>query len=398
MAYHIEINSSVVDEYVREATVPVVSRKRDYTPVFESAKIVIDGEYGTPTKNYKVVLFQDTAVLWAGFIEDFVYNYKTGAWTLDVRSYLLQLEKTLVTYTNLHSFFIADPFAGERYIASDQELRPNMNLRQLFLKIFDSFGFALGVANVHDQVLFQHDYSSVEYDYDLDTLCIDENMLYALNQSVAADYNLYEGNDDYKQNMLTCADVIKYFMSICGFSIRCINDSPITYDLFPCGRNSFGIIDPSNDDFYDLDNDLKFGYKDKVILGKQTGWIYEGQWAERYRYQNTNLDVLNQGTKASSNDGQKRLQVYSNLRILLRDQRVAADAGDVLPTTGNNHWFIGQMVHTKVQAHQTNHRREEITTLIPDYTDLKETVTKEVFTLSKRTSRIIQETNLGTSG
>lgn len=107
----VKINDIDISDYVYSSSlIQIVNRNRDYSPVFEGARISVSSNIpNEPLKNQEVLItINDDQDVFLGVIRDKRFNQSLSIWELEIDHYLLQLENILISHDHLHNDFVLE--------------------------------------------------------------------------------------------------------------------------------------------------------------------------------------------------------------------------------------------------------------------------------------------------
>ena len=206
----------------------------------------------------------------------------------------------------------------------DNENAPNVTLNRLLEKIFEKGGMALDTSEVHEITLFQKTVDGVLTIYTLKTICIDEHMLYCLNIDRAMHYSKIddpETDAGYSSSKLSLWEFVSL---LCGVFDLVILPKDSGYGKFKLARIT-GSMSYSEDDTLSMT-------EEKVLKDGGGYTLFVRRSDIRVSYGSGIETDLEDREKTVVGGGKEKVEIISNLKLLLRDRRGGATPGAVLPS------------------------------------------------------------------
>jgi len=306
----------------------------------------------------------------------------------DITKWLKIREVPNVAYLNdplglaglLLNQYMTDNIDIDKYNHYDNETYPNLSL----LHLFECFGSVLGVTFDYTDIAswVVHTISSTNYTWD--EILLDENMLYALNQSQSMFHDTIDEQGsggsretDYRDRRINLFELFSYILSVFGFSLH--------YKT----TDTWEILKPSNSLYSYLPKEY-YVKRFYTVEGEPNTAYGEESWNARSSYisgstptdltDGYKMDALLSGNINNVNN----VDYISNLKFLIR----GSTSGSVLTS---NYFRIDNATSYRQVAIQNDFDVQEISSPIKDgiYTIKRHFVTVD---LSKgKRSNVIQE-------
>lgn len=177
--------------------------------------------------NDRAIVFETTGELPGNIVAGrYYYTYKVDNDNFKIREYIGASNFPSFTGngTGSHSFVLPN---GYLWTYGDNENAPNVQIEWLMKQMFTACGLSLDTTAVRTYAF--------HYDYTIQSMCLDENMLYALNQAFAIHYTKIDDPDstaDYSTSKITLWELFKLFCSVYGFGVKANNAALKQYKLF----------------------------------------------------------------------------------------------------------------------------------------------------------------------
>lgn len=380
MALTVEINRSgfqdISDYVVSLSSVPYIRRNRDWTPISEDINISIS--YSNPYNIIKldtIRIKNDSTVLFYGVIQAIVESADTRTYNCKVDSELLGLNY-LVEYGELHDV-IADTADEFLYQAASLSGVPTVQVFWLMQKIFEKDNMTLDVSAVEDLVAFTYDFITGEtLDVEYKRITLDENMVYCINQNIAAFHSTIDGTgSNYNGSKITAWNLIQ---KIC---------SAFKVSLIITGTSAYKLV--FIESVYAIDDNDKYSYAREDIEAKYQNVSISYYGLERRFYLTTDADPV----ELKQFDGYGSLNTiewYNNFEFYFHFRFEGAwFPGGEVPLE----FVVGDSttlnpIQAKVEKLLLSYTKETIVTSIN--TTVK-SVVQNILNLKEQTSKIIQE-------
>lgn len=376
---------NVSDYIVSSGNIPFISKNQNSSLTAKGFSFDISESFGvSDIEAASMVRIQYNSVdKFVGKITKTKKNYKNHTYKLDVSDYLINLKDHYITYANLHTGITATP----TYEASDSLTAPNVNVIELVKLMFEEADLDLDIATngvlaqtvVNAKTVLGANDGGVPQseDFTFADIRVDENMLYAINQSFATDHTVVSP-DFY----LTYFDFVSWVCSYLGLVVYQKEETEYYLDR----STSHGSYSINDNDTFDLDINEQKARGDYSISYRA---------GARLDYQDTVEDPIEE--IRSIEDGTP-LKSFGGLILLLIDQSFGTpSANDLYPmvysavngtgflttedkTTGN--FYIGQRMKEYYDKALT------VTTTITNPTVTYQDVLLNEFDLKNRTSKI----------
>lgn len=277
-------------------------------------------------------------------------------------------------------------------------------IKWLVEKMFEKIGVVLNTSQIDDVIFHKFDISSVTYEWKWNQIYIDENMLYNLNQHVAITPNNITPGSKYEENEINFLEFILDLFGKLGIAIKFTGShTNIEFSLFSQKRNATGVIQPNNEDEFNVDDSDQVKYVDETLLDDQGGYSHSRTYNDnRALYASQDEQELTEYNFTRVNAGRTRISWINNLRFLLKDQTVNDySPGQLLDPNTFGHEFYNIAFYSAI-VNQTNsllnHYREEIECRDTYLSQAVWTVKELYLDIPRRRIKIIQEQNLMASG
>jgi chloramphenicol O-acetyltransferase len=196
--------------------------------------------------------------------------------------------------------------------------------------------------------------SGTDYNYDLRSIAIDENMFYCLNQDVAMSYTVIDNTaseSSYSTNKITLWQFISAVCSVFGFAIRVKDDSPLTYEL---AKSSLSVTVADNDTFSRVD--------ETILAPVSEGYTaFRKFWNVRSAYQSTTPTDIEEKNKIVVEGGKEEITLLKNLQFFLRDIRPGQPNGKLLATATYEFPF-SKLIERQTTLREDNYLQKKIIT------------------------------------
>lgn len=121
----------------------------------------------------------------------------------------------------------------KKYIQYDSEGLPSCNVKHLIVSLGAMLGFVIDTTNVDDIAMPSNPAGAK-----LDDLRMDENMMYAINQSFAVNSEYIQTNEDAISKQITAFELLSELFSLFGFYPKYSEPIPKTFILFAIPRSN----------------------------------------------------------------------------------------------------------------------------------------------------------------
>ena len=299
------------------------------------------------------VVFETTGVLPLGIVARRVYYVtRVNADYFKVREYSESISDILLITAGegSHTYKYV---SQEEYVERDNFNSPNVRLSWLFKRIFHRVGLMLDISNVEYMTLATIPVEGTNYNFNLYSLCMDEYMLYCLNQRYAMHYSLIDDPGSRAPFSTSKISLWKLFCELCssfGFCLRVHSETPFTYRLV---KNT--VLLP-----YTASNALS--YSEELIKAPvEEGYTtYYNHFRGRLPYMSETEQELPEFGKSVVGEGVNEVTVLSNFRVLLRDPRPGAFNGKTLSSFDYEFPFH-LLLTRKIQVYTLDYTKREIT-------------------------------------
>ena len=211
-------NSILINDYVDSCDkVPTMTAKnRDKTLIISQFEIVLSDNYPKPAKNDVIRAYSNSSTthpFFSGYVFSVKQDYNNDQYIVTVISEFQKLQDLKITYDNLHTQ-LQQTTSLYDYCSSDNFGLPNVQVLYLIKQMMFMAGLNLIIGTaLRDNLLEILTYAGDTYNMTVDELVLDENVVYALNQSYALN-KIGIIADVEKQNLvLSCFDFISEFCS-----------------------------------------------------------------------------------------------------------------------------------------------------------------------------------------
>jgi len=381
MTIKIEIEYGItwydISDYIGSITpVPIVSRNRDYEPTGKGFTMKV---WSSCPDISKVVgmsrcrLKLDDVVKFIGQPKVTKKEFGTNYHKIEIEDGVMKLEEKFIDYDQLHSD-LAGAGNDLLYRASDNESLPNLRLDWLLQVMFSQCGFSLDTTNLTGLSIATNKYvndlvTTTQEDFNWEDIRLDENMLYAINQSYAINHTKIESNDigsyDSQGQKIT---FFSFFKRICSYFSLFLKYEGSSYYLYR--KNSETYIG------YGVGNDNKWDYSESTEEKREPNYrVSVSASLTRSEFNNTTANSIDKVYSYGAKSGYL-IPWYTNLIFLLHAKWAGADDGDVynpvvsfighnflIPLDGNiykkyadantENWII-RNITTSIQAGQLN--------------------------------------------
>jgi len=325
MSYKITIDGTDASSFLDQSDeIPINERNRDHTLVISTFEIDVSTSLSiTPSLGDEVKIYQNTVTTTPSFIGYIAYieeDEYTQMYTITVKHIIGLLEEYPVCWETINGL-ISSGSAVTEYNPNDDyggEDFPTVNVLYLMKQLFSLTGYTLDISDlqtVSASTLVDTDDQSGSVSIYIKHLVMDENMIYAINQDVAAIYTVYDKDAEYRRNRITCFQL---------FSELCTAITPNLSAWTGC------YITPSSATGYDLlhttattfapSGGIVYKKVPKQIYGKQGGYAYELNFSMfRDYYKSTTPSNLVKFETRVKNDGKNNLNIWNNFVIGYQD-------------------------------------------------------------------------------
>ncbi len=198
--------------------VPFINRNRDFTIITNDMKTNIVYEYNNSfSLNDKIRIWHNDNVIFAGYTQFIQNNWDNRYYELTIANDLSAFNYYKVEHNTLHSVIAKNGGDKYKYNPNDSNGHQNVQILWLLQCMFSIAGYSLDVSDVEDlvwdtwtgvQILIKH-------------FCLDEGMLYCLNQDVATSYRNIDNITtlSYYTNKITFLDFLNIIFPIFGFGL-----------------------------------------------------------------------------------------------------------------------------------------------------------------------------------
>lgn len=402
---------------VDSSDIPFIERNSDYTPVASTFDVVITSVVPyTIDRGLHFRFLDDTNILFAGYADAVVYDYKNAFWKIQIVNDLMKLDAYKIEYEFLNPIMTntgGDTFKlnpSEQVGTGDTAFTANnINLLWAMKGCFTAVGLTLDTTEIEDIDFYTGAIvNTVATPYK--RLCLDYNAFYCLGQSVAITHEKVDS--DYYNSKITLYDFIEWICKIFRFALKITDVN--TYKLHLTASN------------YTISTDKKYEYEiTKKYKENEAGYValmlpdlnvtLNGQYSHiRYYFYTSDMNNVKNvkmyywpgSARWGSGyyypvEGEKEVDWLSNLFIMPYNwdstNNVFLDSmkSPVFAYTGLP-WFIGNffpypMAQNLIDYETKDLQTESITT---DTQSEFKNVTKNFINMSERTSEIEQENYL----
>jgi hypothetical protein len=270
-----------------------------------------------------------------------------------------------------------------KYMRDDTDGYPNVSLAWVIENIIGLAGMSINSTAIDSTTIYTTTSPSITYNWK--ELVFDENMFYAINQPVAANYTIdfinVEFTNSYLANKLNCFTFLAFIIGKLGFRLSYTGSETIT-------------ITKWTNTVYSISSGDRLEYRE--YTDSQTGRVAFG--SESY---NDDRDVYSANTTpgdtATIENGSNfnlavpntdRVEWFTNLKIFLRE---GTNSIRTSASTPFNYWEIEQASTNSINAIQEDWDVEEITAPIQAS---NVNVLKEVIKVDNSKKQAIQQSEI----
>jgi len=211
-------NSILINDYVDSCDkVPTMTAKnRDKTLIISQFEIVLSDNYPKPAKNDVIRAYSNSSTnfpFFSGYVCGVKQDYTNDQYVVTVMSDFQKLKEEVLNYNNLNAQLRQTTNLNEYNIYDNQGF-PNVQVLYLIKQMCFLAGINLTITNEIKYSFVRHiTYEGEEYDMLVHHLVMDENMLYALNQSSACNHITIEATNEGVNKRLNLFDFVSEFCS-----------------------------------------------------------------------------------------------------------------------------------------------------------------------------------------
>lgn len=217
----------ISDYAVSFGKIPFNPVNRDYSLQAQTWEVVIAetlrDKYADPTFDFiaddQLRVYDDNDVLiFSGYVDKSVFDYRTMAFNVTVKTSIMSLEKIKVDYSTLHTRLITGANWWEYTAQSFFYNMPIVGVIWTLKKIFEAGGLTLDTTAVDDVTLFTRIASGDQFNPDVivkyKDLYFYEDILYCINQSVSVKHTIIDVRLDFASSKISC---FQFVSSICSY-------------------------------------------------------------------------------------------------------------------------------------------------------------------------------------
>lgn len=332
-----------MSDYIEEVSeIPIMDRSSDFTYTAKGYSFVITDEYpyyGDIASGKTVSLFVDGVIVQRGIVADKIRDYESNTTTVYIDNELMKMKNYKVHKDVLHSALSSELTYSGGVIPLVDALKVMFEVTGLEYSLVDTELRNNDSYVVKSRTITEVGGATAVRDFRFRELSIDVYMLYAINQSVQAGYDVI-ANAHHNEARITVFDFVVYILKIFQIGLIFHNGS---YTLKWYGNASATDIDlPSY--LSGLDGDNVDGYLSKNIMSDSEGyWRANFYSGERATFNSTSTpptateEVYNVGGYGLSADGYSpNINLYSNLVFLLQKTSSVLYQWDLSTTYINN--------------------------------------------------------------
>lgn len=352
-AYFRHNDTTAINDYIVDSdSIPLMTGKnRDRTLLATEFEFAIINTYTKPAKGDTIKVYSNSSTLlpfFSGKVLKVKTNYNNDTYLVYVISDFYQLEQIKLTYSNLHAQLLQTSSPLE-YIASDNFSLPNVQVLWAIKSMFRVAGFNLEISTaLQNEVLQTITYLGSQYNMRIRDLVLDENVLYALNQSVAINTTGINADTDKVALQLSFFDFIKEFCSHIGAHIY----------PYIAGSPTYYILDMEGTPTPGYSNDLIYNKEVDELDGTNQGYVHNLLFnSDRNTYNSSTASNL-ADHQYTYGDGRDNIEVISNWIYMWRKRSdMGGTNGDVL---GHAYpslcWNANDFLANRINATKNNFR------------------------------------------
>lgn len=273
--------NSIANWVVACDKIPYYLRNRDFSTGNESLNMSISFNCPYVVEiDDKVKITIDSTDVFGGFINKLVTSRDSAVYKIELYHNLQNLEKYIVQYDDLHSLLTANGGDPYKYQAIHWGSPFNCDIPiagvlHILVKMFLKAGLTLDVSDVENAVAFSYTFNAPDGITDpgygstqnvlYKQLFIYENMLYCINQGVAAPHANIDNTVDehnkktYAANKITFFEYVQEILSNLSLGLKLVS------------LDHYKLIFPTGD--YTIVDNLCTSYENEIVSAKKTNAI-----------------------------------------------------------------------------------------------------------------------------
>ncbi len=301
------------DYVLSSAKIPYILRNRDYETVAPVVSLTISQATSLLNKGNKVRIKSGATFIFSGHILTIKDDAARRVWRIGISSALYKLRDYNCNYGTLHADISTTGSDYEDYApaAGDSEGFPNVRVLFLLKRMFVIAGLTLDVSAMEGNVYFSEIFQAVSYNILYKDIKIDEQALYAINQSLVGRYAPSQLSPD-KSSEISFLDFLQKVCAAMGLTVHLTGD--LAFILYSSGLSE--IIETEDDDKYD--------YNSEEITARDTGYNFRQYFGAtlgnnfRNGYNGGGGGGAAVKLQYEQGDGNKSLSWYNHLFFLVR--------------------------------------------------------------------------------
>ena len=358
---------------IASGLVPYLQRNRDYEVIAPVFDCTISQATALLFKDDKVRIKSGATVFFSGHILTIKNDAARRVWRVQISSALYKLRDYNCNYGELHDDISTNGSDYDDYspAAGDTEGFPNVRVLFLLERMFVLAGLTLDVSGIEDDVMFSTIFNTILYNVLMKDVKIDEQALYAVNQSAVAKYA--PGGESAESGLeINFLDFVKKFCSITGLFIQ------VTSDM------AFVLYNTSVGETYSIADDDKYDYSSEEITARAVGYSFiqnfgsVGDYRSGYNQGGTSSPV----TQRETGEGNEIISWYNHLFFMVRVKPTPAITNAVespadtitITTTGMSSMDVGDYVIIEGVTGMTDLNGQFQVTFVNDPTSFKVTL------------------------
>lgn len=356
--FQISINGTDVSQYVNndsEVDVSVCERNRDFSLIVPGFELVMKHSAPTYSEGQIVLVstYNSSYPFFVGWIRKSKYVEALRAYSYEVEGVISKLQTSFVKASTLHSDISATSDLS-KFNPSDAEGFANVQICHAVETMFyGATGKTIDLSSVKDTVLETKEPLTGQGTKALKVkhLCMDENIMYCINNEVAIASGYIESNADYQKNIWSYFDFINFFFS----SIKAVgawsrDASPQIFKVFEHLDTPFSF---TNAETYKSENDK--------IINPNAGVNIKFKWSS-VRVDFTSTTPITLGNTFENSYGPTQIIHPANLLFSWRDLRYPESDGKMYPLGSypgtcfsvNDATYGTYMLKAKIEAANNN--------------------------------------------
>lgn len=329
--FTISINGVNVDSYVKNdgaCDISICERNRDYTLIVPGFELVLKHSAPSYSVGHLVLVsaYGSSYPFFIGVVVKRRWVEALKSYAYEIEGLLKKLQDYYVTYSELHSLLSGGTSDLSKYNPSDAEGYPNVRIAYVVEQMFNTAtGKTIDLSDILETTLETKEPipGGGNKTFKIKHLCMDENMLYCINNEVACAGSVIEANSDYLKNIWTFFQFVSFFFS----SVKIV------------GRWS-QIGTAQQFKVYNF-NDTPYSYPDADIYKKVDDVLYNPNSGVnlKFYYSSARVDYTSGtpialGSYAQVNTGELYIDHPANLLLSYRDLRYPESDGKMYPISG----------------------------------------------------------------